>query len=345
MVPVLEAVPNFSEGRDPAFLDAVIDAARRHGVDVLDGSRDPDHHRSVVTWVGDPASVEAAAVAVAEVALERVDLRTHQGIHPRIGAVDVLPFVPLYGLEMPDAVASARRVGRRLADRGMPVFFYGAASSPPGRTLAEIRRGGFETLVPAFPEDRRPDLDGGRSGAHPTAGAVCVGARPLLLAWNIQVEGVPLEALRALASKLRETGGGFPGLRVLALTLERAGVQQVSMNLEDVEHRSPLAVFEAVEAAVRAAGGRILGTEVVGMIPGPLVFEAAVRRLGLFDADPSRFLPTRLVEHLGSRMARDLDEVLAWHESAGDVVPPSVRAAAARLGRGTLTQAGSGDDG
>ena len=183
---LLETVPNFSEGRDSRVIAEIVEAMRGSGADVLDVSADADHHRAVVTAVGSPAVVEAAAVAGARVAVKRIDLRRHAGVHPRIGAVDVVPFVPLCGLSMDDASASARRVGERLArEVGLPVFFYGAASEPPGRRLAELRRGGYETLVQNWPADRRPDVqpaDWPHRGAHPSAGAVCVGARKLLLA-------------------------------------------------------------------------------------------------------------------------------------------------------------------
>jgi glutamate formiminotransferase len=345
MVPVLEAVPNFSEGRDPAFVEAVMDAARAEGVDVLDGSADEDHHRCVVTWVGDPRSVEAAAIAAGRLALEHIDLRRHSGVHPRVGALDVLPLVPLCGLDMHDAVASARRVGEALAELGIPVYLYGQASDPPGRGLTALRRGGFEALVEGFPPGRRPDFDAGRSAAHPTAGVTCVGARPLLLAWNVRVADVSLDTLRGLADRLRERGGGFRGLRALAFDLERSGVVQLSMNLEEVERHEPMAVFEAVEAAVRALGGRIAGTEVIGMIPAPLVLGAATRRLDLLDANESRFLPSRLTVHLAERVARDAGTVFAWIEGSGQAVPRAVHTAMERLTGRTLTEARSGDDG
>ncbi len=334
MVPVLEAVPNFSEGRDPSFLDAVAEAARREGVDVLDASADRDHHRSVVTWVGDPASVERAAEAVARVAIERIDLRAHRGVHPRVGALDVMPVVPLVGLSMRDAVASARRIARALAGLGLPVYLYGEASDPPGRALADLRRGGFERLRDAErgvhePDVRPPGLAG---RVHATAGATCVGARPVLLAWNVLVGGgVGREALGGLAARLRERGGGFPGLRTLALELDEAGVLQLSMNLECVETADPMAVFEAVEAGVQALGGFVAGTEVIGMMPGALVLGAATRRLNLRDANPARFLPARLTEHLAARAGRDAGIVRSWLDDSGATVPSEVREALERL--------------
>ena len=300
MLPVLEAVPNFSEGKDLAWVRGLVEVIARTGVEVLDWSADPDHNRSVVTFIGDPRSVEAAAVDAARFALELLDLRTHRGVHPRVGALDVLPFVPLQGLTMADAVASARRVGAAVAALGIPVYFYGQASSPPGRRLADLRHGGFEVLRDRFPEGRVPDLPAGRTAAHPTAGVTCVGARGLLLAWNVYVEGVSLDLVRALAAELRERGGGFRSLRALALELS-GGRVQLSMNLEDLEVTSPFDVFLRIERRVLEWGGRLAGTEVIGMIPDPLVLPAAADRLGLLEGFPSRLLSRRLARHVAGR--------------------------------------------
>lgn len=302
---ILEAVPNFSEGRDLRVVEAIVDAIRAAGAEVLDWSADPDHHRSVVTFIGSPTVVEQAALAGARVAVERIDLREHRGVHPRIGALDVLPFVPLAGLTMDDARESAWRVGEALAEEiGVPVFYYGQASNPPGRRLADLRRGGFEGLVGGWPEDRTPDLlpQGWKHpGAHPTAGATCVGARPVLLAWNVFVAGITRNEAAAIAASIRETGGGFRGLRALALELPRRGAVQISMNLEDLNATSPIDVFERIEAMVVAAGGQVLETEVIGMMPDELVLPAAARRMSLASAAPDRLLSRRLVEHLATR--------------------------------------------
>jgi glutamate formiminotransferase len=299
---VLEAVPNFSEGREPAVVEEIVEAMRAAGADVLDWSMDPDHHRSVVTMMGPPPVVEEAAVAAARVALARIDLRRHRGVHPRIGALDVLPFIPLAGLTMEDARASARRVGRRLAEElGIPVFFYAQASDPPGRRLAELRRGGFEALAAGWPADRRPDLlppAWPHPGAHPTAGAVCVGARPVLLAWNVYVGGVTFDDAAAIAAQIRERGGGFRGLRALALQLPRRDRLQISMNLEDLEATSPMEVFRRIETLVAERGGSVLETEVVGLLPDELVLSAAADRLRLTGATTRRLLSRRLAEHL-----------------------------------------------
>lgn len=335
MVPVLEAVPNVSEGRDRRRVEALVRAVEGEGAEVLDWSSDPDHHRSVLTYVGEPATVERASVALAREVTASVDLRGHRGVHPRVGALDVLPFVPLSGLTLEDAAGSARRVGRALSDElGLPVYFYGAASDPPGRRLADLRRGGFEALAEGFPPDRPPDLaPAGLRAAHPSAGVTCVGARRLLLAWNLYVEGVEPAEVRALAARMRETGGGFPGLRTLALELETQDRVQLSMNLEDLERTSPFDVYRAAEAAVVAMGGRLHATEIIGMMPDGLVLPAAADRLRLLDSHPSRLLSSRLAHHLSARAAAEVDALVEAVREAGDAVPDVVRAAARRLAR------------
>jgi glutamate formiminotransferase/glutamate formiminotransferase/formiminotetrahydrofolate cyclodeaminase len=302
---VLEAVPNFSEGRNLGTVEAIVDAIRGAGATVLDWSADADHNRSVVTFVGPPDTVEEAALAGARVAIERIDLRTHDGVHPRIGAVDVLPFVPLLGLSRDDARAVAHRAGTRLArEVGVPVFFYADASTPPGRSLAELRRGGYEALVGHWPEDRTPDVlpDGwAHAGAHPTAGATCVGARPVLLAWNVLVRGLAVETAADIARSLRARNGGPDGVRALAFELSRRAGVQISMNLEDAETRSPMDVFRRLESALIAAGGEIVETEVIGMLPDRLVADAAADRLRLRGDVAPRMLSHALTRYLAER--------------------------------------------
>lgn len=302
---VLEAVPNFSEGRDLAVVAAIVQAMRTSGAEVLDWSADPDHNRSVVTVIGAPAQVEEAAVAGAAVAKDRIDLRRHRGVHPRIGAIDVLPFVPLAGLSMAEARQSARRVGQRLASEiGLPVYFYGHASNPPGRNLAALRRGGFEALVTGWPEGRAPDLlpvEWPHAGIHPTAGACCVGARPVLLAWNVWVSGLSMADARAVARDMREVSGGLTGVRALALELPTRSAMQISMNLEDVERASPADVFRRVRELIEARGGDVVKTEVIGMIPDQLVHSISVEELKLENPTTERMLQRRLAQYLATK--------------------------------------------
>ena len=316
---VVEAVPNFSEGRDPEFVGAAAAAFADAGCEVLHTTMDPDHHRSVVTAIGSPASVEEGAVAAAALALERIDLRRHRGVHPRVGALDVLPFVPLHGIGMAGAAKLAHRAAARIARLGIPVYLYGAASKPEGRGLASIRRGGFEALT-ARPRPGRTaaDLSGRSDGrpaasgtatqahrfAHPTAGATCVGAREVLLAWNVDVEGVAPAAARGIAAGIREAGGGFAGLRALALLLRGQNRLQISMNLEDPAATDPLDVFRTIEGRVRDLGGRVTGTEVIGMLPDQVPPEAA-RRMRVRDWSEERMLGRCVRAYLAARSALD----------------------------------------
>ncbi len=297
---VVEAVPNFSEGRDPDFVGAAADAFTSAGCEVLHTTMDPDHHRSVVTAIGSPRAVEGGAVAAAEVALRRIDLRGHKGVHPRVGALDVLPFVPLHGIGMEDVVRLARRVGSRIAGLGIPVQFYGRASRPPGRGLAAIRRRAREQ-PPADIAGREPG--GGRVHpvTHHSAGTACVGARGLLLAWNVDIEGVSVEQARGIAARIREAGGGFPGLRALALQLPRQRRMQISMNLEDPARTDPGDVFRTIEREARAAEGRVSGTEVIGMCPDQLAEPSTVRAMGIRDWSEDRILSRRLAAYLEAR--------------------------------------------
>lgn len=312
MTEVVETVPNFSEGRDPGFVAAASAAFTRAGCEVLHTTMDPDHHRSVITAIGSPGAVEEGAVAAAALALERIDMRGHRGVHPRIGALDVLPFVPLHGIDMAGAVALAHRAAGRIARLGIPVYLYGAASRPPGAGLASIRRGGFEALVARSGDvGAAADLPGrgvGRGGArtkqrrfaHPTAGAACVGARDVLLAWNVDIEGVGLDAARSIAAGIREAGGGFDGLRALALLLREQDRLQISMNLENPAATDPLEVFESIERRVRHLGGRVTGTEVIGMLPDEVAPEAA-RRMRVRDWSQERMLHHRVRSFLAAR--------------------------------------------
>ena len=310
-MPLVEAVPNFSEGRDPGFVSAVAEAFARTGCDVLHTTRDPDHDRCVVTVIGGPDEVEDGSVAAARIALERIDLCGHRGVHPRVGALDVLPFVPLRGMEMSRAVKLARGAAVRISRLGIPVYQYGHASEPAGRTLASIRRGGFEALVSeAAAGHARADVPGlARDGtaahlfAHPTAGATCVGAREVLLAWNVDVEGVSIEDVRRIAATIRESGGGFRGLRAMALFLPEQGRTQVSMSLETPAATDPLAVFGAIQEGVTLRGGQVAGTEIIGLAPDTIANSVA-RTMGIRDWSPDRILTRRVAARMAAAGGR-----------------------------------------
>lgn len=284
---MIECVPNFSEGRRPEVLAALSAAASGAGARVLGIDADVDHHRAVLTFCGDPKTVAEAAVAAVAEAARRIDLRSHRGLHPRIGAADVVPFVPLAGSTLPEAVEVARRVGRRIAEElSIPVYLYEAAAARPDRrNLADVRRGQFEGLAEAMATDpsRLPDF--GPPRPHPTAGAVAVGARPILIAYNIELEGSDVEAARRIARAIRQRDGGLPGIKALGLLLPSRGCAQVSINVCDYRATSLKAVFDRV---VELAGGRVRRSQIVGLVPQEALPETWIGALKLDGFDPAR---------------------------------------------------------
>ena len=286
----LESVPNFSEGRDDATIDA-IGAALADRARVLDVHRDADHNRSVFTLVGSAEELEEALVAGCGVAAERIDLRAHEGAHPRIGAADVVPIVPLRPEDMDRARRAASSVGARIAaELGLPVFLY----APPERGPAFYRRGGTDGLSARLASaELAPDF--GPAQLHPTAGGVIVGARGPLIAFNVNLRG-DLAAARAIAAVVREKGGGFPGVRALGLDLPRAGLVQVSMNVEDWESAALHDIVERIAAEAEAHGAEVVGSELVGLMPAGAAAAAAGAMLRIDGFDGSRVLELRLLD-------------------------------------------------
>ncbi|BDE06125.1 glutamate formiminotransferase [Vulcanimicrobium alpinum] len=264
---LFEIVPNISEGRDPAIVDACVDAMRAEGAEVVHRTSDRVHHRSVITAVGRPSQVVAAAVALARVARERIDLRVHHGVHPRIGALDVLPFVPLADATLDDAVTLAHRAaGRIWCDLAIPSFLYGAAASAPHRTqLAEIRRGEFEGLAARHALDAAWSFDYG-DAAHASAGAIAIGARPFLVAFNVELACGDVRIAQRIARRLRASGGGLRTLKCLGLQVAPDRVQ-VSCNLTDVDAVPLYRLTELVRRAAARDGVAVARTELIGLAP------------------------------------------------------------------------------
>ena len=289
MVP-LESVPNFSEGRDKATIDAIGTALESHAR-LLDVHADADHNRSVFTLVGGEAELVEALVAAVEVARERIDLRRHKGAHPRIGAADVVPIVPVAPTDLDRARRTAEELGARLGALGLPVFLY----APPERGPAFYRRGGPEELQRRIDTGEvRPDW--GPAQLDAAAGGVIVGARRPLIAFNVNLRG-SLEAAREVASLVRQNDrGGFPGVRALGIDLPRAGLVQVSMNVEDWEAAAlhEVVVFVAREAEAR--GAEVVGSELVGLMPAGAAVAAAGTMLRIDGFDASRVLELRLLD-------------------------------------------------
>ena len=286
----LESVPNFSEGRDPATIDAIASALGA-SARLLDVHADEDHNRSVFTLVGDDDALVEALLAGVRVAVQRIDLRRHEGVHPRIGAADVVPIVPLRRDDFPRAHAVAQRFARlAAAELDIPVFLY----APPERGPAFYRRGGSTAL------QRRLDAgelvpDFGPLRLHETAGGVIAGARAPLIAFNVNLRG-RIEVARDVAAVVRELGGGFPGVRALGIELSRTGLVQVSMNVEDWEASALHEIVARITDEVEARGAEVVGSELVGLMPAGAAAAAAGAMLGIQGFDASRVLEVRLLD-------------------------------------------------
>lgn len=300
---LIECVFNVSEGRDAARIERIGQAVRDgSGCYLLDVHSDPDHHRSVFTVVGEPDALPEGVFRASRTAIESIDLRQHRGIHPRIGAVDVVPFVPLAGVTMDECVATAREFGARLAaELSLPVFLYDRASTGPRSvSLPQIRRGGLAALFGADgPAGAMPRPDFGPDFPHATAGAVAVGARPILIAFNVLLAGSDLAVARAIARRIRERDGGLPAVRALGLSLESSGRTQVSMNLIDYRRTSLLQVMEAIRREAARHGASIESSELVGLAPRAAFPEDPESTLSLRGFGPDRILEVRVREESG----------------------------------------------
>ncbi len=289
--PLIECVPNFSEGRDAAVVEAVrLAIASVPGVLLLRSERDPDHNRAVITFAGAPDAVGEGAFRGIAAAVERIDLRRHAGVHPRIGAADVVPFVPLRDATMEQCADLARRVGEKVwTQLGVPVYFYGAAAETPERApLENVRRGGFEKPALA------PDLGG--PALHPSAGATILGARPLLIAFNVNLNTTDLGIARAIARKIRSCSGGLEAVKAMGVPIPSRGCVQVSMNLTDFE-RTPIdRVLNAVRELARLDNVTVAGTQIVGLVPRKAIEDAASRDPEWKDFDSSLILENRIRE-------------------------------------------------
>ena len=288
-------MPNFSEGRDGAKISRITEAVRAvPGVRVLGVHSDPDHNRSVLTFAGGEDAVLSGAEALARACAAELDLTSQAGEHPRMGVLDVIPFVPLAGSTMADAVRLARRTAEILGSLGYLVFLYGAAATAPHRRdLPDVRRGGYTGVAERLTDPRwRPDY--GPRVLDPRRGAVAVGARPFLVAFNAFLDTDDVEVARMVARRIRESGGGLPALKALGFLV--GGRAQVSMNLTDL-HRTPIHVaLEAVRSAAADLGASVESTELVGLAPLPAILDAARHCLGLRELKPEHVLETGLYD-------------------------------------------------
>jgi glutamate formiminotransferase/glutamate formiminotransferase/formiminotetrahydrofolate cyclodeaminase len=339
---LIECVPNFSEGRNPAVIQALLAAVTSvPRVWLLHHTADPDHHRSVLTFVGPPDAVGEAALRAITAATELIDLRQHEGGHPRVGATDVVPFVPFHDDGMDECIRVARWVGQEVGTRlGIPVFLYeNAASNPARRQLESVRLGGPRGLASRMDSDPAWLPDFGPPHLHPTAGALVVGARSPLIAFNANLKTNDLSIAKAIAKSIRESNGGLSSLKAIGVELASRGMVQVAMNLTDYRVTPMHRAFQAVKTEALKFGVQVVGSELIGLVPHAALDQAAVAALQLERFDPDQVLETRIAEATANTTTVDralsdfLDAVAATEPTpAGGSVGALAGALAASLG-------------
>ena len=298
MDPILECVPNFSEGRDSKTVEKIVDAFRgTQQVKLLDYQLDADHNRSVVTAVGEPEALKKAVIDAVGEAVSRIDMRTHQGQHPRMGAVDVVPFIPVKNIDMDKTVAFSRQVAEQLAQNfQLPVFLYEASATQPQRkNLATIRKGQFEGMAAKLKEsDWKPDF--GPTQPHPSAGVTAVGARMPLVAYNVNLDTADMKIADAIAKKVRHISGGLRYCKALGIELKDRGMVQVSINMTDYSQTALYRVFELIRIEARRYGVNVAGSEIVGLVPMGALIDSAAYYLGLENFSMEQVLEYRIYE-------------------------------------------------
>lgn len=294
----MECVPNFSEGRDLEKIDKIVSPFRaRQGVKLLDYSNDENHNRLVVTVVGEPEALKEAVIEAIGVAVKLIDLNHHQGQHPRMGAADVVPFIPIKGCTMDEAIALSKEVGARVAEAyNLPVFLYEKSASAPHReNLAAIRKGEFEGMAEKIHQPEwKPDF--GPAERHPTAGTVAIGARMPLVAYNINLDTPSLEIAHGIAKKVRFIGGGLRFCKAMGVELKERGITQVSMNLTDYSKTAIYRAHEMVRFEARRYGVNIVGSEIIGLVPMEALIDTAAYYLGLENFSMQQVLESRIME-------------------------------------------------
>lgn len=298
MQQLLQCIPNFSEGRRPEVIEQIANAVRSiHGVRLLDVSPNPDHNRTVLTFVGPPSAVAEAAFAATAQAVSLIDMEQQKGEHPRIGAMDVVPFVPISGITMDDAVKVANTVAKRISDElDVPTYLYSAAATTPARKrLPDVRQGQYEGLKTAITQsERKPDY--GSAAMHPTAGATAVGARPPLIAFNVNLGTSNIRIAKNIAKGLRESSGGLMNVQALGVDLAEQGIVQVSMNLLDYTKTPIHRAYELVRIEAERHGVPVVASEIIGLIPLDALLSVADFYLRLSDFTRSQVLEARLLE-------------------------------------------------
>lgn len=294
---IIESVPNFSEGRNLEKIEKIVDCFRgREEVKLLDYSSDSDHNRSVVTVIGEPEELKTAMVEAIEKAVELIDLTKHEGQHPRMGAVDVIPFIPIQNTTIRDADRLAVEVAKTASKRcSLPFILYEKSASAPHReNLAAIRKGEFEGMSGKLQSEKwKPDF--GPAAIHPTAGVTAIGARMPLIAYNIKLDTDELEIAKEIAKKIRHSSGGYRFCKAMGVELKDRGIVEVSMNLTDYSRTGMYSIFEAVKMECRRYGVNVLGSEIVGLVPMQALVDSAEYYLGLENFDMEQVLENRLL--------------------------------------------------
>ncbi len=300
---IVECVPNFSEGRRKEVIDKIVEPFRNgKGFSLLDHRADENHNRLVVSLAGDPEAIMDALMTSAGVAFSLIDMNAHTGAHPRVGALDVVPFTPLRGVTMEECVDIAREFGKRLNEKyEVPVYFYEeAATRPERKNLENVRKGQYEGLKKAINEpERLPDV--GQARLHPTAGATVVGARKFLVAFNVNLGTTRIEVAKEIAKSIRFSGGGLAHVKAIGLALEDKGMVQVSVNIVDHEKDPHYRVLELVRMEASRWGVPVVETEIYGMVPASAIYQSAARYLQVADFEPEQIIELRLLEMAGDR--------------------------------------------
>ncbi len=327
-------MPNFSEGRRKEVIEAIVQAAKAHRIRIVDIESDADHNRSVLTFVGEPEEVRKAALSASGKAIELIDLNNHKGAHPRMGSVDVVPFVPISGVTMEECVELAKEFARQFAERfGVPVFLYEeAATRPDRRNLADIRRGEFEGLREEIGKNPERTPDYGPSHIHPTAGATAVGARQILIAYNINLDSSNLEIAKQIAHEVRGRDGGLAYVKALGFELRERGLVQVSMNMVNYKETQLFKAFELVSSLADRYGLTVVASEIVGSVPDDALIDCAEFYLKLENFHRENILERKLFEEAPSTKLVDLSLTSYSDEVASEKPTPGGGSAASYAG-------------
>jgi len=298
MKKILETVPNFSEGRDLEKIEKIVEPFRgEEGVKLLDYQRDEDHNRLVVTVVGEPDSLKTAVIKAMGAAIDAIDMRKHEGQHPRMGAVDVVPFIPIRNIDMEEAIAVSKAVAKTASEKyGIPVFLYeGSAARPERKNLSNIRKGQFEGMAEKLKQPEwNPDY--GPAEIHPSAGVTAVGARMPLVAYNVNLDTDNIDIANDIARKVRHISGGLRFCKGIGIELKERGIVQVSMNMTDFTKTSLYRAFELIKIEARRYGVNVVGSEVIGLVPMESLVDAAVYYMGIENFSMEQVLEARLLE-------------------------------------------------